>query len=88
MSLSCQLKFQDFPGDTYIEHTRCITEDEKYGGKNYQAKANANKGLKKQNAWIENLQVWFTEPLQFSPKINSFQITQGLGGKLELFGSS
>jgi len=51
--IDCQ---KDFPGDTYIEHTRCITEDEKYGGKNYQAKANANKGLKKQNAWIENLQ--------------------------------
>jgi len=54
--LTCVDCQKDFPGDAYIQHTKCITEDEKYGGKNYQPKANANKGLKKQNAWIENLQ--------------------------------
>merc|ERR1711973_376844 len=54
--LTCVDCQTDFPGDSYAEHTKCITEDEKYGGKNYQPKSNANKGLKKQNAWIETLQ--------------------------------
>jgi len=54
--LTCVDCQKDFPGDAYKEHTKCITEDEKYGGKNYQPKANAMKGQKKQNAWIENLQ--------------------------------
>ena len=30
-----------------------MTEDEKYGGKNYKPKANANKGERKQEAWTE-----------------------------------
>ena len=35
--------FQEFPGDSYRSHTSCISENEKYGGKGWQPKANANK---------------------------------------------
>lgn len=53
--LTCIDCLKDFPGDTYKEHTKCITEDERYGGKNWKPKESANKGEKKQTAWIENL---------------------------------
>lgn len=36
-----------------MTHTKCITEAERYGGKDYVPKANANKGEKKQQAWID-----------------------------------
>jgi len=52
--IDCQ---KDFPGDAYKEHTSCISENEKYGGKGWQPKANANKGAKKQAAWLERLEV-------------------------------
>lgn len=50
VSLTCVDCFKDFFGDQYDEHTKCITEAERYGGKNFQAKA--NKGEKKQQEWI------------------------------------
>ncbi|KAF7997098.1 hypothetical protein HCN44_005375 [Aphidius gifuensis] len=50
ISLTCVDCFKDFFGDQYDEHTKCITEAERYGGKNFQAKA--NKGEKKQQEWI------------------------------------
>lgn len=34
-------------------HTKCKSEAERYGGKNYVPKANANKGEKKQKLWID-----------------------------------
>ena len=36
---------QDFPGDSYQSHTKCITENEKYSAKGWQPKASANKVL-------------------------------------------
>ena len=45
-----------FSRDSYKEHTKCITEQEKYGGANYSAPSNANKGEKKQNEWFEIVQ--------------------------------
>lgn len=39
-------------GEEYVAHTKCITEAEKYGGKDYVPKPGANKGAKKQQAWI------------------------------------
>ena len=42
--------------DSYKEHTKCITEQEKYGGANYSAPSNVNKGEKKQNQWFEIVQ--------------------------------
>jgi len=54
--LSCIDCQKDFPGDSYKEHTKCISEEEKYSAKGWQPKANANKGAKKQAAWLERLQ--------------------------------
>jgi len=54
--LTCMDCQKEFPGDSYRSHTSCISENEKYGGKGWQPKANANKGLKKQNEWIESIQ--------------------------------
>lgn len=42
--------------DSYKEHTKCMSEQEKYGGSNYTAPANMNKGEKKQNQWFEIVQ--------------------------------
>ena len=42
--------------DSYKEHTKCITEQEKYGGANYSAPSSVNKGEKKQNQWFEIVQ--------------------------------
>lgn len=38
-------------GDDYKNHMKCISEDQKYGGKGYEAKA--NKGDVKQQQWIQ-----------------------------------
>ena len=54
--LTCIDCLKDFPGDSYIEHTKCISEEERYSAKGWQPKANANKGAKKQAAWLERLQ--------------------------------
>ncbi|KAK7109532.1 cell growth-regulating nucleolar protein-like [Littorina saxatilis] len=52
--LSCVDCGKDFWGDTYQTHTKCITEEEKYSGKNFVAKA--NKGEVKQEQWIQKVQ--------------------------------
>ena len=39
-------------GDDYRQHTKCITEEEKYSGKNYKPKPGANKGEVKQELWM------------------------------------
>lgn len=38
-------------GDDYKNHVKCISEDQKYGGKNYEARA--NKGDVKQQQWVQ-----------------------------------
>lgn len=38
--------------EEYLVHTKCLTEAERYGGKNYVAKPNANKGERKQQEWL------------------------------------
>lgn len=44
--------FNIFREEEYVAHTKCISEAERYGGKNFVAKANANKGERKQQQWI------------------------------------
>lgn len=39
-------------GEEYVAHTKCISEAERYGGKDYVPKANANKGERKQQEWL------------------------------------
>lgn len=43
---------KDFDRDTFSSHTQCVTELERYSGKDYVPKANQNKGQKKQEAWV------------------------------------
>lgn len=50
--LTCADCLKDFRGEEYIVHTKCLTEAERYGGKDYVAKPNANKGERKQQEWI------------------------------------
>lgn len=45
-----------FSRESYKEHNKCVTEQEKYGGANYSAPNNVNKGEKKQNQWFEIVQ--------------------------------
>ena len=47
-----------FRGNEYEKHTQCISEEEKYSGKNYVAKQSANKGEVKQQQWIEVSNLW------------------------------
>lgn len=54
--LSCVDCGKDFWGDEYQKHTKCISEEEKYSGKNYQPKPNANKGEVKQMQWTQQVQ--------------------------------
>ncbi|XP_076012928.1 cell growth-regulating nucleolar protein [Genypterus blacodes] len=58
--LSCIDCGKDFWGDDYKNHTRCISEDQKYGGKGYEAKS--NKGDVKQQQWIQRVQEAMDKP--------------------------
>jgi len=53
-SISCVDCKKDFSATSYRDHIRCISEEEKYSGKNFQAKP--NKGQQKQDLWTERLQ--------------------------------
>ncbi|XP_061583826.1 cell growth-regulating nucleolar protein [Cololabis saira] len=58
--LSCIDCGKDFWGDDYKNHNKCISEDQKYGGKGYEAKA--NKGDVKQQQWIQKIQDAMNKP--------------------------
>jgi len=47
----CLLCFHS--GNEYERHIKCISEEEKYSGKNYKPKPNANKGEAKQELWTQ-----------------------------------
>ncbi|XP_032894453.1 LOW QUALITY PROTEIN: cell growth-regulating nucleolar protein [Amblyraja radiata] len=51
--LSCIDCGKDFRGNDYKLHTKCITEDQKYGGKGFEGKA--KKGDMKQQQWIQKI---------------------------------
>ncbi|XP_015600970.1 cell growth-regulating nucleolar protein [Cephus cinctus] len=55
-SLTCVDCLKDFWADEYVAHTKCITENERYGGKDYVPKPGTNKGEKKQQDWINIVQ--------------------------------
>lgn len=52
-NVSCMDCQKDFRGEEYDAHTRCISEEEKYSGKDYVPKENKNAGQKKQDSWME-----------------------------------
>ncbi|XP_069833506.1 cell growth-regulating nucleolar protein [Dendropsophus ebraccatus] len=58
--LSCIDCGKDFWGDNYKTHLKCITEDEKYGGKAFEAKG--FKGDVKQQQWIQRIQELMKKP--------------------------
>ncbi|EDV20072.1 uncharacterized protein TRIADDRAFT_51055 [Trichoplax adhaerens] len=70
-SLSCMDCGQSFYGDSYTNHTKCISEAEKYQGKLFQAKDKVNKGEKKQLDWTKNLQSMTASKNSTNPRINS-----------------
>ncbi|KAK2494397.1 hypothetical protein MC885_018513 [Smutsia gigantea] len=64
--LSCIDCGKDFWGDDYKNHVKCISEDQKYGGKGYEGKA--HKGDIKQQAWIQKINELIKRP-SVSPKV-------------------
>ncbi|XP_048044943.1 cell growth-regulating nucleolar protein [Megalobrama amblycephala] len=58
--LSCIDCGKDFRGDDYKNHNKCISEDQKYGGRDFQAKT--NKGDVKQQQWIQRIQEAMERP--------------------------
>ncbi|XP_012529404.1 cell growth-regulating nucleolar protein [Monomorium pharaonis] len=50
--VTCVDCLKDFRDDEYVAHTKCITEAERYGAKDYVPKPSANKGERKQQEWI------------------------------------
>lgn len=54
-NVSCMDCLKDFHGKEYDAHTSCISEAQKYSGKDYVPKANANKGAKKQENWVATI---------------------------------
>ncbi|XP_028261327.1 cell growth-regulating nucleolar protein [Parambassis ranga] len=58
--LSCIDCGNDFWNDDYKDHIKCISEDQKYGGKGYEAKA--NKGDVKQQQWIQRVHEAMNKP--------------------------
>ncbi|NWU56215.1 LYAR protein, partial [Dromas ardeola] len=58
--LSCMDCGKDFWGDDYKEHVKCVSEDQKYGGKDFEAKT--NKGDAKQQEWIQKIHEVMKKP--------------------------
>ncbi|XP_028303175.1 cell growth-regulating nucleolar protein [Gouania willdenowi] len=58
--LSCIDCGKDFWGEDYKNHNKCISEDQKYGGKGYEAKA--NKGDVKQQQWMQKIHEAMNRP--------------------------
>ncbi|KAM4740853.1 cell growth-regulating nucleolar protein [Anableps anableps] len=58
--LSCIDCGKDFWGEDYKNHVKCISEDQKYGGKGYEAKA--NKGDVKQQQWLQRISEAMSKP--------------------------
>lgn len=65
-SLSCIDCGRDFWGDDYKNHVKCVSEDQKYGGKGYEGKT--HKGDVKQQAWIQKINELIKKP-NVSPKV-------------------
>ncbi|XP_078398118.1 cell growth-regulating nucleolar protein [Cetorhinus maximus] len=66
LCLSCIDCGKDFWGEDYKAHIKCISEDEKYGGKGFEAKV--KKGDVKQQQWIQKIHEAMNES-NVSPKV-------------------
>ncbi|XP_017482870.1 PREDICTED: uncharacterized protein LOC108371776 [Rhagoletis zephyria] len=58
-SLSCVDCLTDFDTQSYNKHYECISEDQKYGGQNYQQPE--FKGKAKQNDWVQKIKSLISE---------------------------
>ncbi|XP_077583078.1 cell growth-regulating nucleolar protein isoform X2 [Stigmatopora nigra] len=58
--LSCIDCGKEFRGEEYKLHFQCISEDQKYGGKGYEAKEKKTCG--KQDKWIQKIKEAFNDP--------------------------
>ena len=59
---------KDFWGDDYKDHVKCVTEDEKYGGKDFEAKT--SKGDAKQQEWLQKIHEVMKKP-NINPKVRN-----------------
>ncbi|XP_016059209.1 PREDICTED: cell growth-regulating nucleolar protein [Miniopterus natalensis] len=64
--LSCIDCGKDFWGEDYKNHVKCISENQKYGGKGYEGKA--HRGDLKQQAWLQKVNELIKRP-NVSPKV-------------------
>lgn len=59
-----------FAWNEFEAHTTCVSEAQKYQGNLFQAKESTNKGLKKQNDWIDNVKRKIEDPgCNIEPKV-------------------
>lgn len=65
--------FKDFDRETFNLHTQCVTELQRYSGKDYVQKANVNKGQRKQEAWVRKKLETFKVVCKCS-KLHSFKV--------------
>lgn len=54
--VSCMDCSHEFWNDDYQQHIKCISEEEKYSGKDYKPRPGQNKGELKQDAWLQQVQ--------------------------------
>lgn len=54
--VSCLDCNKEFWGEDFNTHIKCISEEEKYSGKDYKARPTQNKGEVKQDAWLQKVQ--------------------------------
>lgn len=73
--LSCIDCGKDFWGDDYKNHVKCISEDQKYGGKGYEGKS--HKGDVKQQAWLQKINELMKRS-NISPKVK--ELLQHISG--------
>ncbi|KYN11347.1 PREDICTED: cell growth-regulating nucleolar protein [Trachymyrmex cornetzi] len=64
--LTCVDCLKDFRNDEYVTHTKCITEAERYGAKDYVPKPSSNKGERKQQEWINVVNDLLTGTVELS----------------------
>ncbi|KAF0314523.1 Cell growth-regulating nucleolar protein [Amphibalanus amphitrite] len=66
---------KDFWGEDYKQHNKCISEEAKYAAKGWEPKASANKGERKQEAWIESINNVVGKTTDISPAVRDLLAT-------------
>ncbi|ESN93856.1 hypothetical protein HELRODRAFT_88137 [Helobdella robusta] len=56
LMLSCIDCGKEFWGQDYAQHNKCISEEEKYSGKNFKPRPGAKKGEQKHELWTQQVQ--------------------------------